>query len=62
MCSVKENLFKEKDEKSFGGFESLGEEDSSEDELENVPEEMKTKDGYLKDGFVVDTPPPVENS
>ena len=49
-------------EKSFGGFESLGEEDSSEDELENVPEEMKTKDGYLKDGFVVDTPPPVENS
>lgn len=43
-------------EKSFGGFESLGEEDSSEDELENVPVEMKTKDGYLKDGFVVDTP------
>lgn len=42
-------------EKSFGGFESLEEEDSSEDELENVPEEMKTKDGYLKDGFVIDT-------
>ena len=42
-------------EKLFGGFESLGEESDSEDELENVPEEMKTKDGYLKDGFVVDT-------
>ncbi len=42
-------------EKCFGGFESLGEEDSSEDELENVPEEEKTKDGYLKDGFVVDS-------
>ena len=39
----------------FGGFESLGEEDSSEDELQDVPDEMKTKDGYLKDGFVVDT-------
>ena len=42
-------------EKCFGGFESLGDEDSSEDELENVPEEEKTKDGYLKDGFVVDS-------
>ena len=43
-------------EKLFGGFESLGEEEEdSEDELASVPEEMKTKDGYLKDGFVVDT-------
>lgn len=42
-------------EAAFGGFESLGDEDSSEDELENVPQEMKTKHGYLKDGFVVDT-------
>ena len=42
-------------EKCFGGFESLGDEDTSEDELENVPEEEKTKDGYLKDGFVVDS-------
>ena len=42
-------------QKCFGGFESLGDEDSSEDELENVPEEEKTKDGYLKDGFVVDS-------
>ena len=42
-------------EKAFGGFESLGdEEEDSDDELEDVPEEMKTKDGYLKDGFVVD--------
>ena len=24
------------------------------DELDDVPDEMKTKDGYLKDGFVVD--------
>lgn len=42
-------------EKAFGGFESLNEEETSEDELDNVSEELKTKDGYLKDGFVVDT-------
>ena len=35
-------------------FEDLGSEDSDEtDELEDVPAEMKTKEGYLKDGFVV---------
>ena len=40
-------------EKSMGGSESLGEEDSySEEEIH--PEEDLTKDGYLKDGFVVD--------
>ena len=38
----------------YGGFEDLGEEDSSEeDELEDVPDEFKTKEGYLKDGFVI---------
>ena len=37
----------------FQGFEDIGEEDSEEedDEDENIP---KTKDGYAKDGFVVD--------
>ena len=42
----------------FGGFIDLTkteqEDDLEEDELENVPEEMKTKEGYLKDGFIVD--------
>tara|TARA_Y100000389_G_C17437758_1_gene506601 strand:- start:1041 stop:1667 length:627 start_codon:yes stop_codon:yes gene_type:complete len=44
-------------EKLFGGFEDLGCEDSdeSEDELENISSEYKTKNGYLKDGFVVDS-------
>ena len=47
-------------EKLFGGFEDLaltcGEDDDEEDELENVPKNMKTKKGgYLKDGFVVDS-------
>ena len=42
----------------FGGFENLAdtakEDEEEEDELENIPAEMKTKTGYLKDGFVVD--------
>ena len=46
-------------EKLFGGFEDLGatalEDDNETDELENVPKNKKTKDGYLKDGFVVDS-------
>lgn len=46
-------------EKLFGGFEDLAataEEDENEiDELKNIPKEKKTKSGYLKDGFVVDS-------
>ncbi len=46
-------------EKLFGGFEDLAltsvEDDAEEDELANVPDENKTKDGYLKDNFVVDS-------
>ena len=42
----------------FGGFEDLTqsakEDENEEDELANVPDEMKTSEGYLKDGFVVD--------
>jgi hypothetical protein len=41
-------------EELYGGFEDLGSDDSDEtDELEDVPDDMKTKEGYLKDGFVV---------
>lgn len=46
-------------EKLFGGFEDLAltaqQDDEEEDELEKVPKEKKTKHGYLKDGFVVDS-------
>ena len=46
-------------EKLFGGFEDLAataaEDEEDEDELANVPKEKKTKQGYLKDGFVVDS-------
>ena len=42
----------------FGGFENLAdtiaEDENEEDELENIPDKMKTKSGYLKDDFVVD--------
>ncbi len=44
----------------FGGFESLAtnggddDDDDEEDELASIPKNRKTRDGYLKDGFVVD--------
>jgi len=45
-------------EKLYGGFENLDAtavEDVNEvDELKDVPKDLKTKSGYLKDGFVVD--------
>lgn len=53
-------------EKLFGGFEDLAvaalEDEEEEDELANVPKEKKTKQGYLKDGFVVDSSDAEENS
>ena len=42
----------------FGGFDTLtncyDDDDDEYDELDSVPAHRKTKDGYLKDGFVVD--------
>ena len=53
-------------EKLFGGFEDLAstakEDEEEEDELANVPKEKKTKQGYLKDGFVVDSSDTEEKS
>ena len=41
-------------EKLFGGFDDIeDEEEASEDELADIPASMKTKEGYLKDDFVV---------
>jgi hypothetical protein len=58
-CTLTLPLWEKIYEKLFGGFEDLtatcAEDEDEEDELENVPAEMKTKDGYLKDGFVVDS-------
>ena len=39
----------------FGGFDDVDQDDDENeiDELEAIPDSMKTQDGYLKDGFVV---------
>lgn len=45
-------------EKLFGGFEDLTttalDDDNESDELASIPASMKTHNGYLKDGFIVD--------
>tara|TARA_E500000178_G_scaffold337845_1_gene377531 strand:- start:611 stop:1297 length:687 start_codon:yes stop_codon:yes gene_type:complete len=51
---LNEKLWKIIYEKLFGGFEDLGEEDSEEDEEDEDDDLSQTKQGYAKDGFVVD--------
>ena len=57
-CDLHEEEWEKYYEHLFGGFEDITqsalEDENEEDELDNIPDEMKTKDGYLKDGFVVD--------
>lgn len=52
------NVWEKLYEKLFGGFEDLVTtaklDEEEEDELANIPKEKKTKEGYLKDGFVID--------
>ena len=59
LCHLTLELWNKIYEKLFGGFEDLAvtcaEDENEVDELEGVPEEKKTKHGYLKDGFVVDS-------
>jgi len=59
ICNLTLDLWERMYEKLFGGFEDLAatcaEDEAEIDELENVPKEKKTKQGYLKDGFVVDS-------
>ena len=58
LISMSIELWEQIYEKLFGGFENLKdtakEDEEEEDELDNIPESMKTKEGYLKDGFIVD--------
>jgi hypothetical protein len=46
------------EEQINGGYEDLDAtaeaDENEEDELDGIPDELKTKEGYLKDGFVVD--------
>ena len=56
IVNLTTELWKKIYEKLFGGFEEIGDEDEySEDELAHVSKDKKTKNGYLKDGFVVDS-------
>lgn len=59
LCQLTLELWNKIYEKLFGGFEDLAvtcaEDENEVDELEGVPTEKKTKHGYLKDGFVVDS-------
>jgi hypothetical protein len=55
VCDLTEDIWDKVYEYLFGGFEDLGDEDSEvsddDSEYESAP---KTKNGYVKDGFVVD--------
>lgn len=48
-------------EELFGGFEDLGSEDSDSDEESEDKDVPKTKEGYAKDGFIVDDAEEVES-
>ena len=59
LFSLTLELWEKMYEKLFGGFEDLkateAEDEEEEDELDAIPDSKKTKHGYLKDGFVVDS-------
>jgi hypothetical protein len=47
-------------DKLFGGFETLGDEDSESEDAEEIPEELKSKQGYSKeDNFIVEDDDPI---
>jgi len=53
--SLKKSEWETYYEELFGGFEDIGDEDTSDDEEDDEDDELpKTKSGYAKDGFVVD--------
>jgi hypothetical protein len=58
IIDVKSELWNKVYDKLMGDFDDLDEvedEEDDEDELATVSKSMKTKSGYLKDGFVVET-------
>jgi len=59
VCDLTVDVWEKMYENMFGGFENLDDtadaDENEEDALDAYPDEMKTKHGYLKDGFVVDS-------
>jgi len=59
-------LWKQYHDKLFGGFDDLSstaiEDENEEDELTHISKDKKTKEGYLKDGFVVDGSSDIEEN
>jgi len=65
MCleTLNVGLWKKYYETLMGGFDDVNSDDENEeDELETIPQKFKTPEGYLKDGFVVDTAEEIEES
>lgn len=58
LISLSVELWNKIYEKLFGGFEDIVKDeddmDEDDDEMINIPSNKKTRQGYLKDGFVVD--------
>ena len=65
LISLTIPLWEKMYEKLFGGFEDLTntvvDDELEVDELDAIPKEKKTKDGYMKDGFVVDSDVDTDN-
>lgn len=53
LCDLPNKLWLKIYEHLFGGFESLGEEEEMSDDEEELAGKPVTKEGYLKDNFVV---------
>ena len=53
LCDLSNKLWLKVYEHLFGGFESLGEEEEMSDDEEELEGKPVTKEGYLKDSFVV---------
>jgi hypothetical protein len=54
VVSITEEEWESVYEYLFGGFEDIGDEDSDDEEEDDDDDVPRTKDGYVKDGFVVD--------
>jgi len=58
ICDLRLDEWNKIYEHLFGGFIDLSacaeEDENEEDELDDIEDEFKTKEGYLKDGFVID--------